>query len=53
MSKNIVTWLDSLIADVEGVAYQRKGERRIRMDVPSVTLPTLLELLRGHASYVH
>ena len=53
MSKEIVKWLDNLLSDVEGVDFQRKTERRIRMDVASETLPTLLELLRGRASYVH
>ncbi len=53
MSNNIVKWLDQLVADVEGVGYQRKSDRRIRMDVTSDTLPTLLELLRGRGSYVH
>ena len=53
MSGEVVKWLDNLIADVDGVGYKRKSERRIRMDVASDTLPTLLELLRGRASYVH
>ena len=53
MGNEIIQWLDNLLADVPGVGYHRKTERRIRMDVSSETLPTLLELLRGRASYVH
>ena len=53
MANEIIQWLDSLLADVPGVGYHRKSDRRIRMDVSSETLPTLLELLRGRASYVH
>jgi len=53
MSRNIVKWLNSLLEDVEGVHFKRKGKRRIRMDVHADTLPTLLELLRGRASYAH
>ena len=53
MSRNIVKWLNSLLEDIEGVHFKRQGERRLRMDVAADTLPTLLELLRGRASYVH
>lgn len=53
MSRNVVKWLNSLLQEVEGVDFKRKGDRRIRMDVAADTLPTLLELLRGRASYVH
>lgn len=53
MSKKIIKWLDNLLTDVEGVDYRRIRKRRIRMDVASETLPTLLALLRGRASYMH
>jgi NADH-quinone oxidoreductase subunit C len=53
MSKKVVKWLNSLLQEVEGVDFKRKGDRRIRMDVAADTLPTLLELLRGRASYIH
>jgi len=53
MSKKIIKWLDNLLTDVEGVDYRRIRKKRVRMDVTSETLPTLLELLRGRASFVH
>jgi NADH-quinone oxidoreductase subunit C len=53
MSKKVVKWLNTLLQEVEGVDFKRKGARRIRMDVVADTLPTLLELLRGRASYIH
>ena len=53
MSKKVVKWLKNLLEDVEGVDFKHKGKRRLRMDVAADTLPTLLELLRGRASYIH
>ena len=54
MSNNDVTKsLDNLLTDFKGVGVQHKSERRIRMDAASDTVPALLELLRGRASYVH
>ncbi len=46
-------WLDDLLADIEKVEFQRKSHRRLRIDVAADALPTLLELLKGKASYVH
>ena len=45
--------LDSVLARIEDIEVKRKSQRRLRIDVASDTLPTLLELLQGHASYVH
>lgn len=53
MTQNVVKWLNSLLQDIDGIDFQHKGDRRIRMDVAADSLPTLLELLRGRASYVH
>jgi NADH-quinone oxidoreductase subunit C len=53
MSQDMDTRLDSVLARIEGIEVKRKGQRRLRIDVASDTLPTLLELLQGHASYVH
>jgi len=54
MSHNdVIKSLDTLLADIKGVGVQQKSERRIRMDAASDTVPALLELLRGRASYVH
>ena len=53
MSKELNLWLDKLLGDIESVKVKRKSSRRIRIDVESEALPALLELLQGHASYVH
>jgi len=53
MSKELNLWLDKLLSDIENVKVKRKSSRRIRIDVESDALPALLELLQGHASYVH
>jgi NADH-quinone oxidoreductase subunit C len=53
MSTQLDIRLDRLLGNIEGVQFRRKSARRLRIDVPSDTLPTLLELLQGHASYVH
>jgi len=53
MSKELNLWLDKLLSDIENVKVERKSSRRIRIDVESDALPALLELLQGHASYVH
>ena len=53
MSKELNLWLDKLLTDIESVKVERKSSRRIRIDVESDALPALLELLQGHASYVH
>lgn len=53
MSKDLSTWLDSLLAELDGIVIRRKSSRRLRVDVAPDALPALLELLRGRASYVH
>jgi NADH-quinone oxidoreductase subunit C len=53
MTKDLTTWLDNLLAELEGIAVRRKSSRRLRVDVAADALPALLELLRGRASYVH
>ncbi len=49
----INAWLDSLLAEIEEIEVTRKSERRLRVDIPASSLPALLELLKGKASYVH
>ncbi|MGA7981506.1 MAG: NADH-quinone oxidoreductase subunit C [Chromatiaceae bacterium] len=53
MSKELSTWLDNLLEEIEGIEVRRKSSRRIRVDLNADALPALLELLRGRASYVH
>jgi len=53
MSKELNLWLDKLLSDIEIIKVERKSSRRMRIDVESSALPALLELLQGHASYVH
>ena len=53
MSKELSTWLDKVLQELEGIEFRRKGARRLRVDVAADALPALLELLRGRASYVH
>jgi NADH-quinone oxidoreductase subunit C len=53
MSKEISTWLDNLLDEIEGIEIRRKSSRRLRVDLAADALPALLELLRGRASYVH
>ncbi|NCA68836.1 MAG: NADH-quinone oxidoreductase subunit C [Sphingobacteriia bacterium] len=53
MSKDLSTWLDTLLGELRGIEVRRMSSRRIRVDVAPDALPALLELLRGRASYVH
>jgi NADH-quinone oxidoreductase subunit C len=53
MTREISTWLDNLLDEIEGIEVRRKSSRRIRVDLDADALPALLELLRGRASYVH
>jgi NADH-quinone oxidoreductase subunit C len=53
VSSHIEPRLDKLLTAIEGVSVVQKTPRRIRIDVPAESLPTLLELLQGKASYVH
>ena len=53
MTKELMTWLDNLLTEIDGLEVRRKSSRRLRVDVNPDALPALLELLRGRASYVH
>ncbi len=53
MNKELTRWLDNLLEELEGIEFRRKSSRRVRVDVAPDALPALLELLQGHASYVH
>ncbi len=53
MTQELNIWLDKLLEDMESIQFRRKNSRRVRVDVKSEALPALLELLQGHASYVH
>ncbi|MEA3276191.1 MAG: NADH-quinone oxidoreductase subunit C [Pseudomonadota bacterium] len=53
MTKELSTWLDTLLEEIEGIEFRRKSSRRIRVDLDADAVPALLELLRGRASYVH
>ncbi|WP_246345119.1 NADH-quinone oxidoreductase subunit C [endosymbiont of Lamellibrachia barhami] len=53
MSKTVTPWLDNLLQEIEGIEIRRKDSRRVRIDIAADSLPTLLELLRGRAGYVH
>ena len=45
--------LKQLLSGMEGIQVACHKPRRLRIDVPSESLPTLLELLQGRASCVH
>lgn len=50
---SLTPWLNTLLADFDGVHIQQKRPRRIRIDIASDALATLLALLKGKASFVH
>ena len=45
--------VEKLLSSMEDVRVMSQKPRRLRIDLPSESLPTLLELLQGKASYVH
>jgi NADH-quinone oxidoreductase subunit C len=46
--------LESVLRELPGIKVrQQQGERRVRVDVGADVLPTLLELLKGRAGYLH
>lgn len=45
--------LEFLLQGIQGIHTQRKGPRRMRVDLAAETLPALLELLKGRGGYVH
>ena len=53
MIQELNIWLDKLLEDMESIQFRRRNSRRVRVDVRPEALPALLELLQGHASYVH
>ncbi len=54
MSKEIkAVRLDEVLGEMEGAVMQRKRPGRIRVDIEADALPTLLQLLKGRAGYLH
>ena len=53
MSQQLSQWMDQLLEEVQNLKFQRKSQRRVRLDVERKSLHSLLELLRGRASFVH
>ncbi|WP_457667639.1 NADH-quinone oxidoreductase subunit C [Thiolapillus sp.] len=53
MSKELTRWMDDLLQEIDTLRFERKNERRVRVDVDSKSVHSLLELLRGRASFVH
>lgn len=45
--------LEFLLQGIQGIQTQRKGPRRLRVDLAAEALPALLELLKGRGGYVH
>jgi NADH-quinone oxidoreductase subunit C len=45
--------LDQVLAELEGATVRHKSVRRIRVDIAPDALPTLLQLLKGRAGYLH
>lgn len=46
-------WLENVIHELDDVRVVQKSARRIRVDIEADALPTLLELLKGRAGYLH
>jgi NADH-quinone oxidoreductase subunit C len=53
MGNEVTLWLNNLLTEIEGIKFRQKSSRRVRIDVAAASLPALLELLQGKASYVH
>ncbi len=51
--RDVSASLEFLLQEIEGLRTQWAGPRRLRVDLSSETLPALLELLKGRASFVH
>jgi NADH-quinone oxidoreductase subunit C len=45
--------IDEILNRVNGIKITHKRTSRIRVDVEADSLPTLLELIKGRASYIH
>ena len=52
-SKHLAPSLEFLLQGIQGIHTQRKGPRRLRVDLAAEALPALLELLKGRGGYVH
>ena len=53
MSAVTPTWLDSVLRELQGLRIKQKSARRIRVDISPDAAPTLMELLKGRAGYLH
>ena len=53
MTANKHEYIDSLLNEISGIHIVHKRDRRIRVDVTADSLPTLLEAIKGRASYIH
>ena len=53
MSRELTRWMDDLLQEIQSLKFERRSERRVRVEVDRKSLHTLLELLRGRASFVH
>lgn len=53
MNQELTKWMDELLQEIRNLKFERRSERRVRVDVERSALHTLLELLRGRASFVH
>jgi NADH-quinone oxidoreductase subunit C len=53
MNNDMTPRLDTLLAEIDSAKLSHKGQRRVRVDVPADTLPTLLELLQGRGGFIH
>lgn len=49
----IPVWLQCVLHELDDVRVEQKNQRRIRVDIQADALPTLLELLKGRAGYLH
>lgn len=46
-------WLDDVLHEIESIQIEARSSRRFRVDISADALPTLLELLKGRAGYLH
>jgi NADH-quinone oxidoreductase subunit C len=53
MNSELSRLLDHLLQELHGVSISDINPRRVRVDVNSDALPALLDLLQGHASFIH
>jgi len=53
MQEMTTALLDEVLGEMEGAKVRQKSARRIRVDIDHDALPTLLQLLKGKAGYLH